>query len=316
MGPHGGDQQRPRRSRAQGPRVEDFYDAAALEDEVRRENVKTRQARRAARKHEEENVALEWWERSALKASPEGRRADATPRDERSDATPPRDERSYETPSRDHDEIATLREEIAALSGALTSSSRSAGGADATPPRDERSAPPSSSRKIDPNGRTEGQRSALRREHAVLVARDRDARAARLRREREDERLEDEQRRREASTFLPSHVARRGRGRSSGGGPSSLGRSLGHCPPSASSADAASPEARPARDARRHAPPPSPRTPRDAGHRRDDPAEAESPLAKHLQDALAAAMLKIDRLTDELGRFKRHFGPLPGARRR
>jgi hypothetical protein len=257
-GPHGGDQQRPRRSRAQGPRVEDFYDAAALEDEVRRENVKTRQARRAARKHEEENVALEWWERSALKASPGGRRADA-------------------------------------------------------PPRDERSAPPPSSRNIDPNGRTEGQRSALRREHAVLVARDRDARAARLRREREDERLEDERRRREASTFLPSHVARRGRGRSSGGGPSSLGRSLGHRPPSASSADAASPEARPARDARGRAPPPSPRTPRGAGR---DPAEADSPLARHLQDALAAAMLKIDRLTDELGRFKRHFGPLPGARRR
>jgi len=302
-GPHGGDQQRPRRSRAQGPRVEDFYDAAALEDEVRRENVKTRQARRAARKHEEENVALEWWERSALKASPGGRRADAPPRDERSDAPPPQD----------RDEIATLRDEIAALSGALASSSRSAGGADAPPPRAERSAPPPSSRNIDPNGRTEGQRSALRREHAVLVARDRDARAARLRREREDERLEDERRRREASTFLPSHVARRGRGRSSGGGPRSLGRPLGHRPPSASSADAASPEARPARDARGRAPPPSPRTPRGAGR---DPAEADSPLARHLQDALAAAMLKIDRLTDELGRFKRHFGPLPGARRR
>ncbi|KAH8070305.1 hypothetical protein JL721_5068 [Aureococcus anophagefferens] len=54
---------------------------------------------------------------------------------------------------------------------------------------------------VGPEGRSEEQPRP--REHELLVLRDREARAARLEKERDDERREDEKRLRQASSFLP-----------------------------------------------------------------------------------------------------------------
>ena len=319
VGPHGGDYA----PRAFGSSLMDdneYFDVGEFSSECDRYNAEAAEAQSA--KRDEEGEVLEWWERAA-KRSPPPAAASAT------DAEAPPAGRGG-------------RRRSAAPEGAFCCEIRVP-----TPRAGSAASAPSARNPVGPEGRSESQRTALRREHEALVLRDRDARARRLQQEREDERREDEKRREErdclpaprgaGSRAAAVSVTGLGRRRPEGA-PRPLGDALGRAPlPDA--ADALSmrgprarrpsddPAAHPARaDSALRAPStttPPPASPPDRGaatpearvapRRRPPSAElrpgpkAES-VARHLQAALAAALAENDVLADENGRLADEVG--------
>ncbi|EGB07092.1 hypothetical protein AURANDRAFT_65176 [Aureococcus anophagefferens] len=352
VGPHGGDMQ----PRAYGSSVDaEYFDARQLETEVLSHNAQVIRDRERPTAESEEEV-LEWWERAAAQRPP------ALPLGGDDGPAPAAPHRAAPRSGR-REKQDSFEVRVATPQGSH------AGGVSV----------------VGPEGRSEEQRAALRREHELLVLRDREARAARLEKERDDERREDEKRLRQASSFLPSardggagpaRTTGRGRRPSANGRGSKLGdiisydggragRSTREDAPAnlrrddgvtrdqlrrrddvygAPGAPFVGLQARPApRSDARAAPSPRgdepahrPRaapSPRAAATppRGDEPAYAEpSPsaydpprakndsIARHLQDALAAALRENERLDGDLKaalaeveRYRRRFGPLP-----
>ncbi|KAH8054248.1 hypothetical protein JL722_8980 [Aureococcus anophagefferens] len=288
VGPHGGDMQ----PRAYGSSVDaEYFDARQLETEVLSHNAQVIRDRERPTAESEEEV-LEWWERAAAQRPP------ALPLGGDDGPAPAAPHRAAPRSGR-REKQDSFEVRVATPQGSH------AGGVSV----------------VGPEGRSEEQRAALRREHELLVLRDREARAARLEKERDDERREDEKRLRQASSFLPSARRRRR--------PADDGRAAGR---PARAAERRAGRAVAAGDEPAHRPRAAP-SPRAAATppRGDEPAYADpSPsaydpprakndsIARHLQDALAAALRENERLDGDLKaalaeveRYRRRFGPLP-----